>query len=95
MDPLRSRKAVCRAIRDRALARPHEYALSYGSPVPGYDARRTPSAPPRASLSPWSASWRRPTRRGRSPRSPGAGGRTRGPAPTPGGSHRTAAARFR
>ncbi|WP_327246433.1 TetR/AcrR family transcriptional regulator [Streptomyces sp. NBC_01320] len=37
-DPLRSWMAVCRAIRDWALARPHEYALIYGSPVPGYDA---------------------------------------------------------
>jgi AcrR family transcriptional regulator len=30
--------AVCRAVRDWALARPHEYALLYGSPVPGYQA---------------------------------------------------------
>ena len=30
--------AVCRAIRDWALAHPHEYALVYGSPVPGYQA---------------------------------------------------------
>jgi AcrR family transcriptional regulator len=30
--------AVCRAIRDWALAHPHEYALVYGSPVPGYRA---------------------------------------------------------
>jgi AcrR family transcriptional regulator len=30
--------AVCHAIRDWALARPHEYALIYGSPVPGYRA---------------------------------------------------------
>ena len=37
-DPLRSWAAVCRAIRDWALAHPHEYALIYGSPVPGYDA---------------------------------------------------------
>ncbi|MBO0775076.1 MAG: TetR/AcrR family transcriptional regulator [Actinobacteria bacterium] len=28
----------CRAVRDWALARPHEYALVYGSPVPGYQA---------------------------------------------------------
>jgi AcrR family transcriptional regulator len=30
--------AVCRAIRGWALANPHEYALIYGSPVPGYRA---------------------------------------------------------
>jgi AcrR family transcriptional regulator len=30
--------AVCHAIRGWALANPHEYALIYGSPVPGYRA---------------------------------------------------------
>lgn len=30
--------SVCRAVRDWALAHPHEYALLYGSPVPGYRA---------------------------------------------------------
>ncbi|MEU2082970.1 TetR/AcrR family transcriptional regulator [Streptomyces albus] len=30
--------AVCRAVRGWALAHPHEYALIYGSPVPGYAA---------------------------------------------------------
>ncbi|MEU7693052.1 TetR/AcrR family transcriptional regulator [Microbispora hainanensis] len=30
--------AVCRAVREWALAHPHEYALLYGSPVPGYAA---------------------------------------------------------
>jgi AcrR family transcriptional regulator len=30
--------AVCHAVRDWALANPHEYALIYGSPVPGYRA---------------------------------------------------------
>jgi AcrR family transcriptional regulator len=30
--------AVCRAVRTWALAHPHEYALLYGSPVPGYAA---------------------------------------------------------
>jgi AcrR family transcriptional regulator len=30
--------AVCRAVRRWALARPYEYALLYGSPVPGYSA---------------------------------------------------------
>lgn len=29
---------VCRAVRTWALAHPHEYALIYGSPVPGYRA---------------------------------------------------------
>ena len=32
--------AVCRAVRAWALAHPHEYALLYGSPVPGYTAPR-------------------------------------------------------
>jgi AcrR family transcriptional regulator len=31
-------QATCTAIRDWALANPHEYALIYGSPVPGYQA---------------------------------------------------------
>ena len=31
-------RAVCRAIRAWAIAHPHEYALLYGSPVPGYQA---------------------------------------------------------
>src|SRR5215218_3368694 len=30
--------ATCRAVRSWALANPHEYALIYGSPVPGYRA---------------------------------------------------------
>ena len=30
--------AVCRAVRSWALQHPHEYALLYGSPVPGYRA---------------------------------------------------------
>jgi AcrR family transcriptional regulator len=30
--------AVCRAVRSWARAHPHEYALLYGSPVPGYRA---------------------------------------------------------
>jgi AcrR family transcriptional regulator len=30
--------AICHAIRAWALANPHEYALIYGSPVPGYRA---------------------------------------------------------
>jgi AcrR family transcriptional regulator len=31
-------RATCGAIRDWARANPHEYALIYGSPVPGYQA---------------------------------------------------------
>jgi AcrR family transcriptional regulator len=34
-------RAVCGAIRGWALANPHEYALIYGSPVPGYQAPQT------------------------------------------------------
>ena len=30
--------AICHAVRDWASAHPHEYALIYGSPVPGYAA---------------------------------------------------------
>jgi AcrR family transcriptional regulator len=30
--------AICHAVRDWARANPHEYALLYGSPVPGYRA---------------------------------------------------------
>ncbi|MER8232523.1 TetR/AcrR family transcriptional regulator [Streptomyces sp. NPDC094049] len=36
--PLDRWTAVCRAVRSWALAHPHEYALIYGSPVPGYSA---------------------------------------------------------
>ncbi|SFF59487.1 TetR/AcrR family transcriptional regulator [Blastococcus tunisiensis] len=38
--PRRRWLAVCRAVRGWALAHPHEYALLYGSPVPGYSAPR-------------------------------------------------------
>ena len=37
-DPVDRWVAVCRAARDWAVAHPHEYALIYGSPVPGYTA---------------------------------------------------------
>ncbi|MEU0739787.1 TetR/AcrR family transcriptional regulator [Streptomyces sp. NPDC006134] len=36
--PVRRWAAVCEAVRAWALAHPHEYALIYGSPVPGYQA---------------------------------------------------------
>ncbi|MEU6913895.1 TetR/AcrR family transcriptional regulator [Streptomyces olindensis] len=39
--PLQRWIAVCEAVRGWALARPHEYALIYGSPVPGYTAPDT------------------------------------------------------
>ena len=38
-------RACCRAVRDWAGARPHEYALIYGSPVPGYEAPPQTVAP--------------------------------------------------
>ncbi len=44
-------RAVWRAIRDWALDHPHEYALIYGSPVPGYQAPEDTIAP--ASRVPW------------------------------------------
>jgi AcrR family transcriptional regulator len=37
--------AACHAIRDWAGANPHEYALIYGSPVPGYRAPRATVGP--------------------------------------------------
>lgn len=37
--------AVCRAVRGWALAHSHEYALLYGSPVPGYQAPQDTIAP--------------------------------------------------
>ena len=37
-DVRRRWSAICRAARQWALANPHEYALIYGSPVPGYQA---------------------------------------------------------
>jgi AcrR family transcriptional regulator len=37
--------AVCGAVRDWALANPNEYALIYGTPVPGYVAPPTTIAP--------------------------------------------------
>ncbi|MGW1106629.1 TetR/AcrR family transcriptional regulator [Streptomyces sp. NPDC002540] len=37
--------AVARAVRDWALAHPHEYALIYGSPVPGYNAPQATIGP--------------------------------------------------
>src|SRR5580704_6798811 len=37
--------ACCHAVRDWALAHPHEYALIYGSPVPGYQAPEETNPP--------------------------------------------------
>ncbi|MEU2549259.1 TetR/AcrR family transcriptional regulator [Streptomyces roseolus] len=44
-DHLAQWTAVCRAVRVWALAHPHEYALIYGSPVPGYTAPRDTAGP--------------------------------------------------
>jgi AcrR family transcriptional regulator len=38
-------RASCRAVRAWALGRPHEYALIYGSPVPGYRAPESTIGP--------------------------------------------------
>ncbi|MFB7630101.1 TetR/AcrR family transcriptional regulator [Streptomyces sp. NPDC056149] len=43
--PLARWTAVCRAVRRWALAHPHEYALIYGSPVPGYAAPQDTTGP--------------------------------------------------
>ena len=40
-------RATCHAVRDWARAHPHEYALIYGSPVPGYQAPQV-TIPPAA-----------------------------------------------
>ncbi|MFH9063419.1 TetR/AcrR family transcriptional regulator [Streptomyces coeruleorubidus] len=45
--PLQRWIAVCEAVRRWALDHPHEYALIYGSPVPGYTAPDT-TVPPAA-----------------------------------------------
>ncbi|MEU0005825.1 TetR/AcrR family transcriptional regulator [Streptomyces sp. NPDC006314] len=39
--PVERWTAVCEAVRGWALSHPHEYALIYGSPVPGYSAPET------------------------------------------------------
>ncbi|MDQ0954498.1 AcrR family transcriptional regulator [Streptomyces phaeochromogenes] len=39
--PIHRWTAVCEAVREWALGHPHEYALIYGSPVPGYTAPAT------------------------------------------------------
>jgi AcrR family transcriptional regulator len=45
-DDLRGRWiGTCRAVREWAVAHPHEYALVYGSPVPGYAAPEATIAP--------------------------------------------------
>jgi AcrR family transcriptional regulator len=45
-DDLRGRwHAACRAAREWAVTHPHEYALLYGSPVPGYAAPEATIAP--------------------------------------------------
>lgn len=44
-------RAVWRAVRSWALAHPHEYALIFGSPVPGYRAPAATIAP--ATMVPW------------------------------------------
>jgi AcrR family transcriptional regulator len=38
-------RACCHAVRRWAIANPHEYALIYGSPVPGYQAPQETIAP--------------------------------------------------
>lgn len=44
VDPAERFAAACRAIRTWALDHPHEYALIFGSPVPGYHAPGTTTA---------------------------------------------------
>ncbi|GAA2459179.1 TetR/AcrR family transcriptional regulator [Actinomadura vinacea] len=45
-DDFRARwRACCAAVREWAIANPHEYALVYGSPVPGYEAPETTVGP--------------------------------------------------
>lgn len=44
-DPVDRWTAACRAVRDWAIGHPYEYALIYGSPVPGYEAPQTTVGP--------------------------------------------------
>lgn len=44
-DPVVRWTAACHAVRRWALAHPHEYALIYGSPVPGYAAPEATTGP--------------------------------------------------
>jgi AcrR family transcriptional regulator len=44
-DPLERWLAVSHAVREWALAEPHQWALIYGSPVPGYRAPRDTIGP--------------------------------------------------
>ncbi len=45
-DDIRGRwRAICTAVRTWAIQSPHEYALVYGSPVPGYQAPQATIAP--------------------------------------------------
>jgi AcrR family transcriptional regulator len=44
-DLARRWRAACRGVRDWALKHPHEYALLYGSPVPGYRAPQDTTGP--------------------------------------------------
>jgi AcrR family transcriptional regulator len=37
--------AICHGVRDWAVAHPHEYALIFGSPIPGYAAPQDTVAP--------------------------------------------------
>jgi AcrR family transcriptional regulator len=44
-EPREAWLAICRAVRSWAKQHPHEYALIYGSPVPGYSAPQTTIQP--------------------------------------------------
>ena len=59
--------ASARAVRGWALATPAEYALLYGSPVPGYAAPQETAAAAARTRSFWCASWPTGTHRARSP----------------------------
>ena len=60
--PRRRWLSLCRAAREWARAQPHEYALLYGSPVPGYQAPRDTVDPaariPLALFAPVRDAWR-------------------------------------
>ena len=44
-EPVEEWMAICAAVRDWARAKPHEYALIYGSPISGYQAPQTTVQP--------------------------------------------------
>jgi len=49
--------AICRGVRNWAVAHPHEYALIFGSPIPGYAAPPGTIGPPPGCRCCWATCW--------------------------------------